>query len=97
MTKITSSFQRIPLTDKDTISGAILSSIHTAIIQNHRVDIAEQKLNLVFDPQNVVDFAQQNAYLQGQLDILQMLLDASETAQQLVLQQAASQSQSKHQ
>jgi len=91
---ITSSFQRVSLSEKDEISGSILSAMHIGVIQNHIVDIAEQKLNLVFDPTNVIDFAQQNAYLQGQLDVLKLLLDSSETAVALALQKAVSQSQS---
>jgi hypothetical protein len=90
---ITSSFTRVALSEKDTISGTILSTMHAGVIQNHICDIAEQKLNLVFDPTNMIDFAQQNAYLQGQLDILKLLLDSSEASHELALQQAAAQSQ----
>jgi hypothetical protein len=91
-TNITSSFQRIKLSEKDEISGTILSAMHTGVIQNHICDIAEQKLNLVFDPDKMIDFAQQNAYLQGQLDILKLLLDSSDASQALAVQQAAAQS-----
>ena len=89
---ITSSFHRITLSEKDTISGTILSTVHIGVIQNHICDIAEQKLNLVFDPDKMIDFAQQNAYLQGQLDILKLLLDSSDASQALAVQQAAAQS-----
>jgi len=89
-TKITSSFHRLAVTPQEQLSGSILSTLQIASIQNHRVDIAEQKLNLVFDPTNMIDFAQQNAYLQGQLDILQLLLDSSEASSQAAVVQSTS-------
>lgn len=92
--KITSSFHRLTLTSDDVLAGSMLSAMQIGVIQNRRVDIAEQKLNLIFDPTNMIDFAQQNAYLQGQLDILQYIIDSSIEASNQAVRQAAAQSSS---
>ena len=92
--KITSSFHRLTLSTDDVLAGSILSAMQLGVIQNRRVDIAEQKLNLEFTPNDVPAYTQQEAYLKGQLDILQHLIDSSEAASKAAVQQAVAQSQS---
>jgi hypothetical protein len=89
---INSSFQRIPVSESELVSGSILSAMQIAVIQNLRVDIAEQKLNLTFTPNDVLSYTQQEAFLKGQLEILLHLIDTSEAAQQSAVQKAAVQS-----
>lgn len=81
--KPTSSFHRLNITPNDLVSGTILSSLNLAVIQNLRVDIAEQKLNLVFTPNDVLSYTQQEAFLAGQLEILQHIIDTSEASSKL--------------
>jgi len=82
-----SSFTRYELPEPEILSGTILSHLNIAVIQNMRCDIAEQKLNLPFTPNNVLDYAQQSSYLQGQLDILLHLIDSSLFTQQQLTQE----------
>lgn len=82
----TTPFQVIPLSSQDTINGTILNSLQKATIQNKRAEIATQKINLAFTPNDVLGYTQQEAYLKGQLDLLQYLLDASLASEELAVQ-----------
>lgn len=77
-----SPFQAIPLSPSDASNGQILNGLQKAVIQNKRVEIATQKLTLPFTPNDVLSYTQQEAYLAGQLDILQYLLDASTASEE---------------
>lgn len=77
-------FQVISLSASDVTNGQILNSLQKAVIQNSRAEIATQKLNLVFTPNDVLSYTQQEAYLKGQLDILQNLLDVSLASEEAV-------------
>ena len=71
-------FNRYELNDEELRAGQALTISNKAVIQNLIATIAEQKLQLVLDPQNITDFAMQEAFLRGQIDILQHLLDLSQ-------------------
>lgn len=77
-----SQFCRYELTEQETLQGSVLTFVQTYCIQNQIANLAAQKLNLVFDPSKPDDFAQQVAYLQGQIDSLQYLINTSESASQ---------------
>lgn len=70
-------FQPVTMSATDELSGRILSSMQLGVLQNLRVSIAEQKLNLEFTPNDVLSYAQQEAFLKGQLEILQYIIDSS--------------------
>ena len=97
MTPIVSSFQRFTITPEESLSGSILNNMQIAVLQNMRVDIAEQKLALEFTPDKMYEFTQQEAYLAGQLHILQHLIDSSNASQEAVLEKAVAQSHTKTQ
>lgn len=71
------SFTSYVLTEDQIKSGTQLTPENVYVIQNHISALAEEKLNLIFDPLNPMSFALRNAELQGQIDILKMLVDAS--------------------
>lgn len=71
------SFNRYELTEQEMEAGRAFSLTQKAVIQNLVASVAEEKLRLVLDPQNLTAYAQQEAYLRGQLDILCHLLDIS--------------------
>jgi hypothetical protein len=85
MTLNLSTFQKHVLSPSDTIAGSILNSMQIAVLHNMRSDIAEQKLNLTFTPNDVLGFTQQEAFLSGQLSMVSTLIDASDAAQKEVL------------
>lgn len=74
---VTNSFTSYLLTEEQIASGSQLSPENIYVIQNHISALAEEKLNLIFDPLNPMSFALRNAELQGQIDILKMLVETS--------------------
>ncbi len=79
---IANTFSSYTLNEQEVKLGSQLTSLNVAVIQNLRSTIAEEKLNLVFTPNDVLSYTQQEAYLKGQLDILQHLLTTNEDSQQ---------------
>lgn len=79
---INNPFTSYKLSEEEARNGAKLSSLNIAVLQNLRSTTAEEKLNLVFTPNDVLSYTQQEAYLKGQLDLLAYILDANEDAQQ---------------
>jgi len=74
-------FTSYELSKEEYISGCTLNYLTLSVIQNLRSELAEEKLNLTFTPNNVLDYTQQEAYLKGQIDMLNHLLDLHEAAQ----------------
>lgn len=61
-----------------------LSMLQQANIRNELAKCAEQKVNILFDATNPVKFAQDTAFLDGQISILRWLLDCHDTATYLI-------------
>lgn len=79
-TLLPSQFCRYSMSAQEILQGSALTSLQVYCIQNQIADLASQKLNLVFNPEEPAGFTQQVAYLQGQIDALQHLLNTSEAA-----------------
>lgn len=73
------SFNKFELSAEEYKAGCALTLSNQAVIQNLISDVAEEKLRIVLDPQNLTEYAQQEAYLRGQLDILNHLLSLSKS------------------
>lgn len=82
MKPISNTFQSYDLAEDEARNGAILTSLNIAVLQNLRTNIAEEKLNLIFTPNDVLSYTQQEAFLKGQLDILSFLINSSIESQQ---------------
>lgn len=74
---VPNSFTSYMLTEDQITAGIQLTPENVYVIQNHISAIAEEKLNLIFDPVSPMSFALRNAELQGQIDILKMLVESS--------------------
>lgn len=72
------SFNRYDLSQQEQEAGSAFTLSNQAVLQNLLATTAEEKLHLVLDPQNITAYAQQEAYLRGQLDILRHILDLSQ-------------------
>lgn len=83
MKEIPNSFTTYTLTEKEQIAGTTLTSLNVAVLQNQRAQIAEEKLNLPFTPNDIQTYLQQEAYLKGQLDLLNYILASHEESSQL--------------
>ncbi len=78
---ISNTFTTYSLSEEETKLGQQLSSLNVSVLQNQRAQIAEEKLNLVFTPNDVLSYTQQEAYLKGQLDLITYLLSCNEESQ----------------
>lgn len=67
--------------DEEEFGATILTIGNKQRIQNELAIIAQQILNITYDPKETLTFVQQDAHLKGQLQALQWLLDASDAAQ----------------
>lgn len=72
------SFTKIPLTESEAREGCIFNHFQRAYLQNMLADTAEQKLNLPFTPNDVLGYAQNEAFLKGQIELLGHLIDVSD-------------------
>jgi hypothetical protein len=79
-------FSEFELTEAETLAGQHFTITQVQVIQNLRAKIAAEKLALKLDATNIVDFAQKEASLSGQLDILGYILDCHNTATESILQ-----------
>lgn len=80
-----SSFTKIAISVEDEQLGLALSTNTLAVLQNLRAQIAEEKLHLVLDPSKLHEYAQQEAHLRGQLDILSYLINAADEVQKKIV------------
>ena len=77
----TNQFQSWNLTPKEFLQGGLLTSLQKQVIQNQISQLSLQKNALKFDTVNPAGYAQQEAYLRGQIDALTYLLRVSEEAE----------------
>jgi len=77
---IVTSFTAYDLTEQEGLQGSILNTLQRQVMQNQLATIAEEKLRLEFNPEHPLLFAQREAELRGKLDLLDFLMEASETS-----------------
>jgi hypothetical protein len=77
MEPILTSFAAFKLTAEELLNARHLAAEQRAYYQTLLSDAAEEKLGLMLDPYRPLLFTQQEAYLRGQIDILNMLLNES--------------------
>ena len=77
---IPTSFTKYQLTKEETIAGSLLNDNQKQVIQNLLADTAEQKINLNYNAAELLVFAQEEARLTGQMEILRTILALDEQA-----------------
>lgn len=77
---IPNSFSSYKLSEQEILAGSILSPLQQMCIQNQISALAEEKLSLQFTPNDVNQFLQKEAELQGQINALKYLITLSENA-----------------
>ena len=70
-------FSTYELTDDQALEGSRLTTLQTMVIQNLLANTAISRTNLEVDVANPNEFAQQEAFLKGQIELLQYILDSS--------------------
>lgn len=71
-------FTHYDLTEREQLAGSILTNDQKCVIQNERAAVAQNKLNLEYNPRAPLEFAQSEAFLKGQLSVLDLLLNRSD-------------------
>lgn len=74
MQLIPHTFNRYNLSDEEQRAGQALTLTNSAVIQNLIAEKAEAKIGLVLDTKDINSYMQNEAYLRGQIDILNYLL-----------------------
>ena len=72
--EISELFQTYQVSKQEDLSGQTINEFQRAFLHNLRAEKAQNLLNLLFTPDAVVKYAQDEAYLQGQIDLLTVLL-----------------------
>lgn len=78
---IAGTFTHYELTTKEILAGSILTTDQKAVLQNELATIAESRLNIDFDALNPTKFAQDEAFLKGQMSILRVMLLRSDESE----------------
>ena len=92
-TKIVGTFTHWKLSDQELISGGILTTNQKQVLQNELAMVAENITNLDYDPLNPTRFAQDQAFLKGQMSILRVMLLRSDESEQTLANLAKTSSQ----
>jgi hypothetical protein len=87
-TPIIDKFSSFQLTSEEQISGSIYSLVQLQVLQNLLSESAHSRIALNYDPLNPVDFAQQEAFLKGKIELLSYLIENSQ-ATAVAAQEAA--------
>lgn len=74
------SFNRYDMSAEEAKSGHLLTLSNKAVIQNLIAEKAEAKLSLQLDPLNINLYIQEEAYLKGQIEILNYLVNMADFA-----------------
>lgn len=85
-------FTHWELTNQEVLAGSILTTDQKNLLQNELAQIAEQKLAIEFDSKDPTKFAQNEAFLSGQMSIIRVMLIRSDESELSLLK--ASQSSS---
>jgi hypothetical protein len=77
-------FTSYAMSAEEELQAQLLTQLQVAFIQNLLAKAARDKLDIVFNPEKPLQFAQQEAYAAGQIQILRHLLDCNDLAQNLI-------------
>ena len=79
--EISELFQTYQLSAQEELSGQQLTELQRGYLHNLRAIYAQQKISLLFTPQDVIGYAQAEAELRGKIDLLSDLLSPLEVPQ----------------
>ena len=79
-TIIPNTFTTYELTEEEVLQGQILTEVQLQVLQNERARLAEEKLAITVDADNITASAQEEAYKLGQLHMVAWLIECSTAA-----------------
>jgi len=77
---VPNSFTTYKLEVRDALEGSIYSGVQLQVLHNLRSSYAEEKIALDYDPEHPTHFAQQEAGLKAQIQLITYLIDTSEAS-----------------
>lgn len=77
---LNSEFTKYSFSEREVLDACVLNPLLIQYIQTQKAQLAEQLLDLKFEPGHELSFAQEQAFLQGQLSVYRTMLDASAEA-----------------
>ena len=80
---IPNAFSSWELTENEEHQGSMFTITQLQVLQNTLSNIANEKIMLIFDTSKPEAFIQDNAYKDGQIEILTWLIDTSVTLSEL--------------
>lgn len=75
-------FNAYELTAEEELQSQLLTQLQSARLQNLLAKASRDKIDIQFDPDKPLHFAQQEAFASGQIQLLRYLLDCNTVAQQ---------------
>lgn len=79
-TPIDNTFTSYHLDPREDLEGCAFNMVQLAKLRNRLSTAAQLKLNLAVEERNERDFFNQHAYYSGQIYVLQLMIDESESA-----------------
>lgn len=80
-TLIPGTFGEYQLSDTERLQGSVLTVSQKIVLQNELAMVANNRVNLDFDALNPTKFAQDEAFLKGQMSIIRVMLLRSDEAE----------------
>ena len=77
MQEVKNTFQQFEFTSKDYANATQFTDLQRAYLQTELASKAHARLALTFDPLAPHEFVQNEAYLKGQMELLELLLNPS--------------------
>jgi hypothetical protein len=77
-TEIPGRFAEVQFTDEERNIAKRFHPLNILLLKDHRAKIVNLKLNIKFDPEHTLHFAQEESYLAGKLAILDELIGDQE-------------------
>ena len=72
--RIDNNFSSYELTEAEAVDGFTLQQANLYMLQNELSLAAEAKLGIVVDPNNTIQFIQQEAFLRGKIEFINWLI-----------------------
>lgn len=77
---VPNSFMKFELTEDQMHRASMLSDDQCSLLHNIRTDLAEQTLNMLYDPEHSEKSRIEESFLKGQISMITLLLDMSQQA-----------------
>ena len=85
---LVNAFTQYTLSQEEQLQSFIFNAVQLQGLQNELASVSLQLISLQFDPEKPIAFAQEQAYLRGQQELLQTLMERSKQTEELLVKLA---------